>query len=287
MQWAGHERTHRHRRPRRRIRVRPRRDCARGEQYDRRRRERELGGVRRLRNQYLVPTSVDGELEAKPTVTCAASDAGAASAFWVGLGGYATTSKTLEQIGTSGDCDSRTGEPSYYAWYELVPNASVTIPKFTVHPGDLITTSVNIVDNGSSVTLQVKNRTTKKNYTTTLPFANADVSSAEWVAEAPAGCDQNRCRELSLSNFGSLGPVHEDRRTRELDRRNVDREPRLDDHRDLADPVGAERLFPGPGPLLLGRDLPGRSSDLGGAHPRRARVHGVLVGNPVNFLAAS
>ncbi len=140
----------------------------------------------------------------QPTVTCGQTDAGAASAFWVGLGGYSSTSKALEQVGTSADCDSQTGEPSYYAWYELVPNASVTIPKFTVHPGDLVTTSVNIVAGGSSVTLQVKNRTTKKNYTTTLPFANADLSSAEWVAEAPSGCNEYRCRPLSLSNFGSV-----------------------------------------------------------------------------------
>jgi hypothetical protein len=148
-------------------------------------------------------TSVTGSWK-QPKVTCGSTDAGAASAFWVGLGGYSQTSKALEQIGTSADCDSRTGEPSYYAWYELVPNASVTIPKFTVRPGDSITTSVNIVDSGSSVTLQVKDRTTKKAFTTTLPFVDADLSSAEWVAEAPSGCSEYRCRPLALSNFGSV-----------------------------------------------------------------------------------
>ncbi len=203
MQWRGHElhaspsagsSPHSSRRSRR--------DCARSKQSHRRGRERELGGIRRHGRRHLVHErhreleAADGHL--RP------DDAGAASAFWVGLGGYSTTSQTLEQIGTSADCDSQTGEPSYYAWYELVPNASVTIPKFTVHPGDLITTSVNIVDDGSSVTLQVKDRTTKKTYTTTLPFANADLSSAEWVAEAPAGCNEYRCRQLSLSNFGSV-----------------------------------------------------------------------------------
>ena len=49
---------------------------------------------------------------------------GAASAFWVGLDGYTSTS--VEQLGTDSDCDS--GTPSYYAWYEMYPNPSVTLP---------------------------------------------------------------------------------------------------------------------------------------------------------------
>jgi hypothetical protein len=149
-------------------------------------------------------TSVTGTWR-QPKVTCGANDAGAASAFWVGLGGYFSSSQALEQIGTSADCDSTTGRPSYYAWYELVPNASVNIPNFPVSPGNVITTSVNIVNNGQSVMLQIKNRSRRnKTFTTTLPFANADLSSAEWVAEAPASCSQYRCRQLSLSNFGTV-----------------------------------------------------------------------------------
>ena len=49
------------------------------------------------------------------------------SAFWVGLGGYASTArKHLEQVGTEADCDSN-GVAHYSAWYELVPQASVTV----------------------------------------------------------------------------------------------------------------------------------------------------------------
>jgi hypothetical protein len=140
----------------------------------------------------------------QPKVTCTAADAGSSSAFWVGLGGYYTTSQTLEQIGTSSDCDPKTGLPTYYAWYELVPDDSVNIARFTVSPGDLITTSVNVLPDGSSVMLQVKNRSTHKTFTTTKPFPSADLSSAEWVAEAPSACDQYRCRQLSLANFGSV-----------------------------------------------------------------------------------
>ena len=231
-------------------------------------------------------TSVTGTWK-QPRVTCGDGQTPASSsAFWVGLGGYSSTSKALEQIGTSADCDPQTGEPSYYAWYELVPDASVTIPKFTVRPGDLMTTSVNIVDGGSSVMLQVKNRTRQKTYTTTLPFANADLSSAEWVAEAPAGCNEYRCRQLSLVGL-RLGAVHEDRRARELGRRHVDRESRVDGDRDLADPDRREAaIFPGPDRFSTARRLAGRC-DIGSAQLRRSRIHGVMVGNPGNFLAAS
>lgn len=57
---------------------------------------------------------------------------GAASAFWVGLDGSSSTS--VEQLGRDSDCDS--GTPSYYAWYEMYPNPSVTLPsQYPVSPG--------------------------------------------------------------------------------------------------------------------------------------------------------
>jgi Peptidase A4 family len=152
---------------------------------------------------YTSYTSVTGTW-AQPQITCSANDAGASSAFWVGLGGYYTSSQSLEQIGTSADCSSKTGKPTYYAWYELVPQSSVTISELRVSPGDVITTSVNVVGDGTTVLLQVKNRTTHKTFTKTIPFASVDSSSAEWVAEAPSACNQYRCRQLSLPDFGSI-----------------------------------------------------------------------------------
>jgi hypothetical protein len=139
----------------------------------------------------------------EPTVTCGAEDAGESSAFWVGLGGSSQTSQALEQVGTSADCDATTGRPSYYAWYELVPADSVTI-KLIVHPGDTLTTSVNVLA-GTTIELQVKNRTRHTTFTTKLPFATPDLTSAEWIAEAPSACGNgNNCRQIPLSNFGSV-----------------------------------------------------------------------------------
>ncbi|HEX4518775.1 MAG TPA: G1 family glutamic endopeptidase [Gaiellaceae bacterium] len=138
----------------------------------------------------------------EPKVACGSDNAGESSAFWVGLGGSSQTSQALEQVGTSADCDSTTGKPYYYAWYELVPANSVTT-KLVVHPGDTITTSVNVLD-GTTIELQVKNRTRHTSFTTKLPYATPDLTSAEWIAEAPSACDSFRCRQIPLSNFGSV-----------------------------------------------------------------------------------
>jgi hypothetical protein len=139
----------------------------------------------------------------EPTVTCNPSDAGAGSAFWVGLGGYSQSSQALEQVGTSSDCDASTGLPSYYAWYELVPAGSVTIKTLKIRAGDLVTTSVNVLD-GTTIELQVIDRTRGTRFTTEKPFATPDLSSAEWIAEAPSDCSQYRCRQIPLANFGSI-----------------------------------------------------------------------------------
>jgi hypothetical protein len=138
----------------------------------------------------------------EPKVSCGATDAGESSAFWVGLGGSSQTSQALEQVGTSADCNGTTGSPTYYAWYELVPANSVTT-KLVVHPGDTITTSVNVLG-GTTIELQVKDRSSHKSFTTKLPYAAPDLSSAEWIAEAPSACNDYRCSQIPLSNFGTV-----------------------------------------------------------------------------------
>src|SRR4051812_6898620 len=137
----------------------------------------------------------------EPKLSCT-GESGTSSAFWVGLGGYDTSSQALEQAGTSADCDDQ-GRPTYYAWYELVPAPSVTI-KLKVNPGDTITTSVNVVAAGDTILFQVKNRTRKTTFTKRLPFSNPDLTSAEWIAEAPSLCNQFRCTPVPLSNFSTV-----------------------------------------------------------------------------------
>src|SRR5439155_6992660 len=135
----------------------------------------------------------------QPVATCTSGSSSAA--FWVGLGGNSTTSQSLEQIGTSSDCTA-TGAASYSAWYELVPATSVPI-KLKLAAGNKVWASVKV--NGSNVTLTIKNLTRKTSFAKTLTMAAPDVSSAEWIAEAPSACDTyGRCRQVALTNFGKV-----------------------------------------------------------------------------------
>jgi hypothetical protein len=121
--------------------------------------------------------------------------------MWVGLGGYTVGSNALEQTGTSADCSS-SGKATYYAWYELVPAPSVTI-KLKIFPGDKITATVLV--NGTEVLVQVKNRTRHTSFTKRLQMAEPDLTSAEWIAEAPSECTvSGLCRTVPLTNFGSV-----------------------------------------------------------------------------------
>jgi hypothetical protein len=134
-----------------------------------------------------------------PTATCTSGQS--YSAFWVGLGGSGEGS-TLEQTGTEADC-SATGTAGYFAWYELVPAAPVKV-SLAVHPGDQMSGRVTV--DGTSVTVSISDRTTGQAFTRTLTMDNPDVSSAEWIAEAPSACDQTEssCSPLPLTDFGKV-----------------------------------------------------------------------------------
>ncbi len=138
----------------------------------------------------------------QPTVTCTAGRTSVASP-WIGLGGYHQTSRALEQIGTDAQC-SASGRASYSAWYELVPAASRTI-RMTVSPGDAISASVQV--RGRRVRLRLTDLTTGSTFATTLSPSVVDVTSADWILEAPSEClaavDPNSCRTLPLADFGT------------------------------------------------------------------------------------
>src|SRR5262249_54810588 len=136
----------------------------------------------------------------QPAATCTPGQSTSA-AIWVGLGGYTVGSNALEQTGTSADCNSA-GKATYYAWYELVPATSVTL-KLKVFPGDKITATVLV--KGTDVLVQVKNRTRHTSFTKHLQMEDPDMTSAEWIAEAPSECTATGlCRTVPLTNFGSV-----------------------------------------------------------------------------------
>jgi Peptidase A4 family len=134
-----------------------------------------------------------------PTATCSATGRRRYSAAWLGLGGYHTTSNALEQIGTEADCTAK-GTPSYSAWYELVPDDPVDID-LTIKPGETVSASVTV--SGHTVKLYLANRTRGTVFTKQLTADRIDVTSAEWIVEAPSACYGDRCETLPLANFGS------------------------------------------------------------------------------------
>jgi len=109
----------------------------------------------------------------------------------------------VEQLGTDSDCDS--GTPSYYAWYEMYPNASVTLPiQYAVHPGDQMTALVAANSAGTSFTLEIKDATAGWTFSTTQTGSGFTRSSAEVIAEAPSSCTILFCSEVPLANFGQI-----------------------------------------------------------------------------------
>ncbi len=146
--------------------------------------------------------SVSGSWVA-PTAKCTSGQG--FSSFWVGLGGSGSSSsgsEALEQAGTEADCNAN-GTATYSAWYELVPSAPVKVD-MAVSPGDHITSKVTV--DGSSVTINLTNSTTGGSFSKTLQMSNPDVSSAEWIAEAPSTCQQgvSNCSPLTLADFGTV-----------------------------------------------------------------------------------
>jgi len=122
------------------------------------------------------------------------------SAVWVGLGGFASTSQALEQVGTEIDC-TRGGRVATSAWYELVPQASRSV-HLQVHPGDQMAAAVSVA--GHQVSLTLSNLTTHAVFQRTVTAPLVDVGSADWIVEAPSECvSSNSCQTLPLANFGS------------------------------------------------------------------------------------
>ncbi len=135
----------------------------------------------------------------QPRVSCTPG-APSYSAFWLGLGGYRLNAPALEQAGTEVDCTAA-GKPISSAWYELVPAASVPI-KLDVRPGDLVRASVAVA--GRRVSIRLDDLTRHRGFHKSLSAPTIDVSSAEWIVEAPSECvSANSCQTLRLADFAS------------------------------------------------------------------------------------
>jgi Peptidase A4 family len=123
------------------------------------------------------------------------------SSAWVGLGGFRSTSSALEQIGVELDCRAG-GGPRMFAWYELVPAPAMRIG-MPVGPGDTIKASVTVI--GRAAALKLTDTTRRETFSRTIKTPAVDVTSADWIVEAPSACFRNNyCRTLPLANFGTV-----------------------------------------------------------------------------------
>ncbi len=127
----------------------------------------------------------------QPTATCSSGDQYAA--FWVGLDGY--NSGSVEQTGTDSDCSG--GNPDYYGWYEMYPNAPVYYSN-PVSPGDSMSASVSV--SGDTYTLVLTDSTQNWTQTQTITESWLQDSSAEVITEAPSSSSG----VLPLADFGTV-----------------------------------------------------------------------------------
>jgi hypothetical protein len=124
------------------------------------------------------------------------------SSMWVGLGGYYSRPNALEQIGTDIDC-RKNGRVDSSAWFELIPGPTRRI-QVPVQPGDSLAASVTVV--GNNVRLVMTDATRHWTFDQTFSVKTIDVSSAEWILEAPSKCiSATACAILPLAHFRNAG----------------------------------------------------------------------------------
>jgi hypothetical protein len=175
------------------------------------------------------------------------------AAFWVGLGGFSRSAFAVEQTGTQANCSFL--QPEYVAWYELFPAPPVNLG-MAVRPGDLMSATVSV--DRRAVFIRLRNVTTDTLFTKRLKMKRPDLSSAEWIAEAPTGCDYvGNCSTLPLTNFGTVDFTHgtaafKGHRGRISDRRWTATAIEL--HGDLNDPVHPTQAGANALPGALGGD---------------------------------
>ena len=138
-------------------------------------------------------TAVEGSWTV-PQVNVSAGDG--YSSAWIGIGGQ--TDKTLIQVGTEHALIG--GRESYVAWYEMLPNLSVTINGLTISPGDTIVVSLNLIDSNVNVwNIQLRDTTNGQAFNLNVNY-NSTLSSGEWIVERPSINNQIS----TLCDFGNI-----------------------------------------------------------------------------------
>ena len=158
--------------------------------------------VRTSKNQQ-VYTDVRGSWRVS-TTNCGPSEY-SQIAFWLGLGGSASNSQLIEQIGIEARCQGD-GVAQYFGLYEML-NSSSSGPTqldptlYLVKPGDQMQAEVLYVT-GATYVLSLYNTTENWNFSTQQQAISSTTGreSAEWIVEAA----DNGYGVHDLANFGSV-----------------------------------------------------------------------------------
>jgi hypothetical protein len=133
-----------------------------------------------------------------PTVNASATST--YSSIWIGIGG-ADNDTTLIQCGTEQDY-SRFGITTYSAWYELLPENSVTIESVSPSPGDQIQACIELVNVTSDQwVVNITDTTSNQTFQNTFIY-NSSQLTADWVVERPTVQSGPRQQVSSLADFG-------------------------------------------------------------------------------------
>jgi hypothetical protein len=141
-----------------------------------------------------------------PTATSHTKGQDEASSTWTGIGGGCVdasctqTDNTLIQTGTEQDVDS-SGNPSYSAWWEIIPLPSMTIDSLQVSPGDHMHADITETPTGSeNWQITLKDVTRGQSFTTTVPYPSS-YATAEWIQETPVEIGSSGAGVAALPNL--------------------------------------------------------------------------------------
>jgi hypothetical protein len=141
-----------------------------------------------------------------PTATSHTKGQDEGSSTWTGIGGGCTdasctmTDNTLIQTGTEQDVDS-SGQPSYSAWWEIIPAPSVTISSMQISPGDHMHADITETPTGSEMwQITLKDVTRGESFTTSVPYPST-YATAEWIEETPVEIGSNGAGFAALPNL--------------------------------------------------------------------------------------
>jgi hypothetical protein len=125
-----------------------------------------------------------------------ASEKDTFSAAWIGIGGQ--VDDTLIQTGTDQDCVS--GQVTYSAWYELLPQYALVIETINVTAGDKITASISLVNSATDEWLiEINDVTSGQSFSKSVFYPSSRLS-AECIVERPSVNNS----VSTLANFGSV-----------------------------------------------------------------------------------